>query len=135
MLSGESNAGSWRTHTPLLTTASTEQPTEQWVQIVCLICGAAAAPGWGSAAAAGSITLSGRWRATAPMPAATPAPTRNERRLSVAPAARCKPSGRRFDDMPGAAPCPAVLTSDMVVFLGRLPVGCGPVIGQDVRCL
>ena len=33
-LSGESNTGSWRTHTPFCTTASTAQPTEQWVQTV-----------------------------------------------------------------------------------------------------
>src|SRR4051812_39894141 len=31
---GESKTGSWRTHTPFSTTASTEQPTEQWVQTV-----------------------------------------------------------------------------------------------------
>src|SRR5437870_7831952 len=35
-LSGESNTGSWRTQTPFSTTASIEQPTEQWVQTVRL---------------------------------------------------------------------------------------------------
>src|ERR1700745_760567 len=33
-LRGESNTGSWRTHTPFCTTASMEQPTEQGVQTV-----------------------------------------------------------------------------------------------------
>ena len=33
-LIGESNTGSWRTHTPSVTTASIAQPTEQWVQTV-----------------------------------------------------------------------------------------------------
>src|SRR6185437_3444007 len=32
--SGESNTGSWRTHTPFSTTASTEQPTAQCVHTV-----------------------------------------------------------------------------------------------------
>src|SRR5687767_6733782 len=36
-LIGESNTGSWRTHTPFSTTASIAQPTEQCVQIVRLI--------------------------------------------------------------------------------------------------
>src|SRR5215469_15795259 len=35
-LSGESNTGSWRIQTPFSTTASIEQPTEQWVQTVRL---------------------------------------------------------------------------------------------------
>ncbi len=34
MLIGESNTGSWRTHTPFCTTASTAQPTEQWPHTV-----------------------------------------------------------------------------------------------------
>ena len=34
MLMGESNTGSWRTQTPFSTTASTAQPTEQWVHTV-----------------------------------------------------------------------------------------------------
>src|SRR6476659_948396 len=33
-LIGESNTGSWRTHTPFSTTASTAQPTEQWLHTV-----------------------------------------------------------------------------------------------------
>src|SRR6201981_1399176 len=36
-LSGESNTGSCRIHTPLCTTASTEQPTEQCVHTVRLV--------------------------------------------------------------------------------------------------
>ena len=35
-LMGESNTGSWRTQTPFSTTASTAQPTEQWVHTVRL---------------------------------------------------------------------------------------------------
>ena len=35
-LIGESNTGSWRTHTPSVTIASMEQPTEQCVQTVRL---------------------------------------------------------------------------------------------------
>jgi hypothetical protein len=35
-LMGESNTGSWRTHTPFSTMASVAQPTEQWVQTVRL---------------------------------------------------------------------------------------------------
>ena len=35
-LIGESNTGSWRTHTPFCTTASIAQPTEQCVQTVRL---------------------------------------------------------------------------------------------------
>src|SRR5258707_6468874 len=35
--SGESNTGSWRTHTPFWTIASTEHPTEQWVHTVRLV--------------------------------------------------------------------------------------------------
>src|SRR2546425_7113845 len=35
-LRGESNTGSCRIHTPFSTTASTEQPTEQWVHTVRL---------------------------------------------------------------------------------------------------
>src|SRR6185369_15313087 len=36
-LMGESKTGSWRTHTPSVTTASIEQPTEQCVHTVRLI--------------------------------------------------------------------------------------------------
>jgi hypothetical protein len=32
-LIGLSQAGSWPTHTPFCTSAMTEQPTEQWVQM------------------------------------------------------------------------------------------------------
>ena len=35
-LIGESNTGSWRTHTPFSTTASIAQPTEQWLHTVRL---------------------------------------------------------------------------------------------------
>ena len=91
MLNGESKAGSWRIQTPFCTTASTEQPTEQWVQTVCLVTGAAAAATFASSAWADSITLNGMWRAMPAAPAVRPARSRNERRLMVAEAARARP--------------------------------------------
>src|SRR5437667_2093735 len=49
-LIGESNTGSWRTHTPFSTTALIAQPTEQCVQTVRLISIAPAASSFASAA-------------------------------------------------------------------------------------
>src|SRR5205823_13194366 len=123
MFSGESKAASWRTQTPLLTTASTEQPTEQWLQTVCLISVFGAAAGAGSAADAGSMTFSGRWRATAAAPAVTPAPTRNLRRfrplsrevftrVMAAPQILKSPVGGR-----------AVVTADVFGFVVALRLG------------
>src|SRR5258706_8851050 len=77
MLSGESNTGSWRTHTPSWTTASIEQPTEQCVQMVRFTSSFPVAPG---AALASPIRLSGSWLANAAAPTATPEPLRNVRR-------------------------------------------------------
>src|SRR6187455_800291 len=59
-LSGESNTGSWRTHTPSWTIASTEQPTEQWVQTVRLTSSLPVVPG---AALASPTRFRGSWLA------------------------------------------------------------------------
>jgi hypothetical protein len=68
MLIGESNTGSCRIHTPFCTTASREQPTEQWVQIVRLT---SSAPAPASCAACASPTmLNGSCDVTAPAPSA-----------------------------------------------------------------
>src|SRR6185369_6052047 len=75
-LMGDSKTGSWRTHTPSVTTASIEQPTEQWVQIVRLISVLPVA----AAAFASPMTLSGSCPANAAAPTATPDPLRNVRR-------------------------------------------------------
>ena len=59
-LIGESNTGSWRTHTPFSTTASMAQPTEQCVQTVrftSTLTASALAP-------ASPIMLNGSWEAT-----------------------------------------------------------------------
>src|SRR5436190_3445110 len=74
-LMGDSKTGSWRTHTPSVTTASIEQPTEQCVQTVRLI---SVLPV--TAAFASPMTLSGSWAANAAAPTATPEPLRNVRR-------------------------------------------------------
>src|SRR5882672_7628039 len=79
-LSGESNTGSWRTHTPFCTTASTAQPTEQCVHTVRLT---SIEPLFSGAASALPIMLNGSWVAKAPAPAATPERLRNARRSSV----------------------------------------------------
>src|SRR5215470_19116069 len=81
-LSGESNTGSWRTHTPFCTTASTAQPTEQCVQTVRLISILSVAEffSWASAL---PIILNGSWLAKAPAPTATPERFRNARRSIV----------------------------------------------------
>src|SRR5687768_12884222 len=64
-LNGESNTGSWRTHTPFSTTASIAQPTEQCVQTVRRV-STLRSPGlWASALV---IMLKGSCEATAPAP-------------------------------------------------------------------
>src|SRR5688572_20006703 len=82
-LIGESNTGSCRIHTPFCTTASMEQPTEQWVQIVRLT--SSLAPAASCAASAFSTMLNGSWVATAPAPSATPERCRKARRSIVRP--------------------------------------------------
>ena len=109
-LSGESNTGSWRTHTPFCTCASTAQPTEQCVQTVRFT---SILPPLASAAALASpIMLSGSWLANAAAPAVMPVPFRNARRSTVfaarAPMARdsglarsARPSDLRLSSMVG----------------------------------
>ncbi len=70
-LSGESNTGSCRVHTPFSTVASTAQPTEQCVQTVRLTSVAPVAP---AAASALPMVPYGSWLANAPAPA-TQAPS------------------------------------------------------------
>ena len=79
-LSGESNTGSWRIHTPFSTIASTEQPTEQCVQTVRLVTSSPPVPS--AAASALPIRLNGNWLANAPAPATRPERFRNAR-LSI----------------------------------------------------
>src|SRR5438105_69982 len=76
---GESNTGSCRTHTPSVTTASIEQPTEQCVQTVRFT---SVLPVF-VAAFASETTLSGNCEANAAAPAVRPAPLRNARRSTV----------------------------------------------------
>ena len=59
-LIGESNTGSWRTHTPFCTTASIAQPTEQCVQTVRFDFDLAVAAVL-SAACASPTMLNGSW--------------------------------------------------------------------------
>src|SRR3979490_669933 len=80
-LIGESNPGSWPTHTPFCTTASTAQPTEQCVQTVRLI-SILPWPGIASACAL-PIMLNGNCAAKAPAPSVTPERLRNVRRSIV----------------------------------------------------
>src|SRR6266568_9398430 len=79
-LSGESNTGSCRTHTPFCTTASMAQPTEQCVHTERLT---SILPADSSAASALPIMLNGNCEANAPAPAATPERFRNVRRSIV----------------------------------------------------
>src|SRR5688500_4501452 len=78
-LRGESNTGSWRTHTPFCTTASMAQPTEQCVHTVLftstldsVLC-----------ASASPTSENGSCVATAPAPIVIPERFRNPRRSSV----------------------------------------------------
>src|SRR6266567_2048355 len=80
-LSGESNTGSWPTHTPFCTTASIAQPTEQCVHTVRLTSIPPLA--FSSAASALPIMLNGSREARTPAPAATPERLRKARRSIV----------------------------------------------------
>src|SRR3972149_11303564 len=80
-LSGESNTGSWRIHTPFCTTASIAQPTEQCVQIVRLT--SILPPPACTAAPALPIIENGSWLAAAPAPTARPERLREVRRSMV----------------------------------------------------
>jgi hypothetical protein len=78
--SGESNTGSWRTHTPSVTTASMAQPTEQCVQTVRFT---SVLPDFLACALASPMKLSGSCDANAAAPAPSPVPFRNVRRSTV----------------------------------------------------
>src|SRR5512138_1539765 len=78
-LIGESNTGSWRTHTPFCTTASIAQPTEQCVQTVRLTSSLPSS----ALASAWPIMLKGSCAATAPAPTVIPERFRNARRSRV----------------------------------------------------
>ena len=75
---GESNTGSWRTHTPFSTTASIAQPTEQCVHTVR--CTSRFTAPASSAAVALPTVPSGSCVANAPAPATRPERLRNARR-------------------------------------------------------
>src|SRR5688572_9483727 len=79
-LNGESNTGSWRTHTPFCTTASMAQPTEQCVHTVRLVSVFFASA---LCASASPMMLNGTWKATAPAPTVTPERLRKPRRSIV----------------------------------------------------
>src|SRR4051812_12173354 len=83
MLIGESKAVSWRIHTPFCTTASTEQPTEQWLHTVCLTSIGAGPGALVICACASAITWGGRSRTSAATPAAMPPACRKLRRLTT----------------------------------------------------
>src|SRR4029077_6215124 len=74
-LIGESNTGSCRVHTPFSTTASTAQPTEQWVQTVRCTSRLTSPPS--AAASALPIVPYGNCVANAPTPVARPERLRN----------------------------------------------------------
>ncbi len=81
-LIGESQAGSWPTHTPFCTSAITVQPTEQWVQMFLMRwigCWRFATP----VAAPEACAMRGARPASAATPAApSPACLKKERRSS-----------------------------------------------------
>src|ERR1700704_1503880 len=110
-LSGESNTGSWRIQTPFWTTASTEQPTEQWVHTVRLTTVSPASP----FPSALPTRLNGSWPANAPAPATRPERFKSARRSIVgvvAPARR----RRRGRAAPARSETPScVLVSSMVL--------------------
>jgi hypothetical protein len=78
-LSGESNTGSCRVHTPFSTVASTAHPTEQCVHTVRLTSTLVAS----SFASALPMAPKGSWPANAPAPATRPERFRNVRRSIV----------------------------------------------------
>src|SRR3954468_1331610 len=96
-LIGESNTGSWRTHTPFSTTASIAQPTEQWLHTVRRT---SILP-WPTAAsrpsAARAFFTSASCVAAMPTPTPRPERRRKARRSIVGIACaspRCKPCTR-----------------------------------------
>src|SRR5262245_24153914 len=111
-LIGESNTGSWRTQTPFCTTASTAQPTEQWVQTVRLTSILPSATFF-SCASALPIMLNGSWLAKAPAPTTTPERLRNARRSTVRASAPDRLRARRD--------CGAAVPADFLVSNMALP--------------
>src|SRR5215831_9431688 len=110
-LRGESNTGSCRTQTPFSTTASTEQPTEQWVHTVRLVSTFTALS---AAASALPMTWYGSWPANAPAPATRPERFRNAR-LSIVGKVAPERRRRRGRAAVARASAPfAVLVSSMI---------------------
>ncbi len=100
-LIGESNTGSWRSHTPFSTTASTAQPTEQWPQTVRRTCTLAAAAAAGASAAC-ALRISVNCDAARPTP--TPRPERRRKaRRSIVGIARETPRARLATSEEGSA--------------------------------
>src|ERR1700730_1886678 len=111
-LSGESNTGSCRIQTPFWTTASTEQPTEQWVHTVRLVTVSPASP----FPSALPTRLNGSWLANAPAPATRPERSKTARRsiVGVVAPARRRRRGR-------AAPARSETRSGVLVSSMVLP--------------
>src|SRR6185436_18744739 len=78
-LIGESQPGSWPIHTPLATSATTVQPTEQWVQMFLRMVTCAPAGGGGPASALRTLA-SGSAPSAARPPATSPERRRKLRR-------------------------------------------------------
>src|SRR5450432_616294 len=106
-LSGESNTGSCRTHTPFSTIASTAQPTEQCMQTVRLLSRLVSVS---AAASALPMRWYGNWLANAPAPATRPERFRNARRSIVGSVA---PESRRRRGRAALSPS-RILVSSMV---------------------
>src|SRR5712691_1799296 len=78
-LMGESQPGSWPIHTPFATSATTVQPTEQWVQMFLRMVTCAPA-GAGGPAFALRMLVSGSAPSAARLPAASPERRKKDRR-------------------------------------------------------
>src|SRR5579859_2339286 len=131
---GESNTGSWRTHTPSVTTASMEQPTEQCVQTVRFT---SVLPVF-VAACASETTLSGSCEANAAAPAVRPAPLRNARRSTVLAAsaftarasgltASVRPADLRVSSMVGSSDFGGLV---VLLHVRALAIGGAPPVGH-----
>src|SRR5258705_411979 len=143
-LIGESNTGSWRTHTPSVTTASMAQPTEQCVQTVRFT---TVLPVFFAWAWASPTRFSGSWLANAAAPAVRPVPFRNVRRSTVfapsAEAARARgltacavPSDLRVSNMTASSDFGGLVVLQDVrrgPVLGGLRIGRGRVVRADIH--
>ena len=103
-LIGESNTGSWRTQTPFSTTASTAQPTEQWVQTVRLTSILPLPTAGAADAAACAFFTSVSCEAASPTPTPRPERRRNARRSMVGRA--CDKPRRRLCTKGARTACP-----------------------------